>query len=663
MQADTVQKRLESLASLSLAGKRVNGLSRILPTRIMMDNSVNRTRGNHGSATPGIDGETLDGLTIERINGWVHRMTEGSYRAQPVKRVYIPKANGKLRPLGIPTFADRMIQNGQREILQRIYEPVFSDWSYGFRPGRSCHTALTTIQRRWAATKWFIEVDIKGYFDNIDHDVLLNLLRKRIDDEAFIATIRAQLQAGVMVTLSQKRKGDRKRMQFRSTYSGTPQGGLVSPILANIYLHELDMFMEAEMSAFDRGTKRQRNPAYAGNRRLMVKLRKKIRLLDKDGRANTPERGNLITELQALARENRTIPSVDPMDPNYRRLHYVRYADDFLIGVIGSKAEAAEMLLKVRRFLKDTLHLDVSEEKTRVVKAADGARFLGYDIRTKTGAKLAKYVVSGITATKRSSGERIILVAPESKLEAFCVRHRYGSYQDVRGKHRTELINSSDYEIVSIYNAELRGLANYYRLDVYVRTHMSRLAWVVRQSLTRTLAAKHKTSVAHIVRRLRRKDGRLVARHAREGKESLEVVVWKLMDLRDIGKASTSADMDAVPLGALQAFTRNDVTIRLQGEECENVLCKSPPGTPIEVHHVNALANVSQSDWIEWIKSARSRKTRYLCAECHPLTKTRSKQRGVKYSKGEPGAMKVASPVRGEGALQPTDAVNPVGQG
>ncbi len=122
-----------------------------------------------------------------------------------------------------------MIQNGQREILQRIYEPVFSDWSYGFRPGRSCHTALTTIQRRWAATKWFIEVDIKGYFDNIDHDVLLNLLRKRIDDEAFIATIRAQLQAGVMVTLSQKRKGDRKRMQFRSTYSGTPQGGLVTP--------------------------------------------------------------------------------------------------------------------------------------------------------------------------------------------------------------------------------------------------------------------------------------------------------------------------------------------------------------------------------------------------------------------------------------------------
>ncbi len=167
MQADTVQKRLDKLPSLSKAGKRVNGLTRLLASRTLMDSSVNRTRGNQGSATPGVDGETLDGLTIERINGWVRSMVEGSYRAKPVKRVFIPKANGKLRPLGIPTYVDRMVQNAQREILQRIYEPVFSTNSHGFRPGRSCHTALMQVQRCWTAMKWFVEVDIKGYFEDV----------------------------------------------------------------------------------------------------------------------------------------------------------------------------------------------------------------------------------------------------------------------------------------------------------------------------------------------------------------------------------------------------------------------------------------------------------------------------------------------------------------
>ncbi len=231
MQAGTVQKRLESLPSLSTAGKRVNGLARLLASRTLMEASVNRTRGNRGTATPGIDGETLDGLTIKRINGWVRSMVEGTYRAKPVKRVYIPKANGKLRPLGIPTYADRMVQNSQREILQRIYEPVFSRNSHGFRPGRSCHTALWQVQRCWAGTKWFVEVDIKGFFDNIDHDVLLHLLRRRIDDEVFIATIQAQLRAGVMEQLAdatrpESRKG---RWQHRPTYSGTPQGGITTP--------------------------------------------------------------------------------------------------------------------------------------------------------------------------------------------------------------------------------------------------------------------------------------------------------------------------------------------------------------------------------------------------------------------------------------------------
>lgn len=657
MQANTVQKRLDSLPSLSKAGKRVNGLTRLLASRALMEASVNRTRHNQGSATPGMDGETLDGLTMERINGWVRSMVEGSYRAQPVKRVFIPKANGKLRPLGIPTYADRMVQNGQREILQRIYEPVFCRNSHGFRPGRSCHTALDQVQRYWAGTKWFIEVDIKGYFDNIDHDKLLNLLRKRIDDEAFIATVRAQLQAGVMEQLAEEARttGRKGKWNYRPSYSGTPQGGIVSPILANIYLHELDEFMEAEILSFNRGKGRRKNPDHVRAMSRIALRRKQIKALGEEGKG-TPEREKLVTEIKELTSFMRTLHSSDHMDPNYRRLNYVRYADDFLIGVIGSKADAVAVLERVRAFLKDTLHLDVSEDKTGIVKATDGARFLGYDVRTKNGTKIARIRGNGFVYTKRSASEHLILVTPWDKLRGFCEKHGYGDYATATGRHRGGLIHSSDYEIVNIYNAELRGFANYYRLDTWIRSRMGQLAWVANQSLIKTLALKHRTPQGTVLHRLYQGPGQYVVRHTgRSGKE-LEVAVWQPKDIKAVGKAAPGADVDWVPPGAALARGSTDVTDRLLAGACENVLCTSPPGTPIQVHHRKALADVGRSPYVEWLSSARSRKTRYLCTFCHPMVKTNARRRSVRYAKGEPDEGKLSSPVPGEGALRPVGA-------
>lgn len=657
MQVATVQKRLESLPSLSKAGKRVNGLARLLATRTLMDSSVNRTRSNRGSATPGVDGETLDGLSIERINGWVRSMVEGSYRAKPVKRVFIPKANGKLRPLGIPTYADRMVQNAQRDILERIYEPVFSNRSHGFRPGRSCHSALLQIQKYWTATKWFVEVDIKGYFDTINHDLLLNLLRRRIDDEAFIATIRAQLQAGVMEKLSGESKAiraKRSHWKYRQSYSGTPQGGIVSPILANIYLHELDEFMQAEIETFRRGGKRRANSDYCQVAKAIRSRRMKVKALG-DAGTYDPKRQQLIMEIKELTQSRRTLPSSDPMDPNYRRLKYSRYADDFMIGVIGSKADAVAMLAKVRAFLKDTLHLEVSEDKTGIVKATDGARFLGYDILTKTGSRITKVQRDGFVSKARAASDRVILSVPSDKLIAFCNKHGYGDYLLAKGSHRNALIHSTDYEIVSIYNAELRGLANYYRLDKWVRTQINKLKWVASQSLMKTLAAKYKTSVVKTLRKLRRPDGRHVVRHKGSNGKVIEVVVWTLADMKNVGQPALQADVDREPVGARLAATGTDVTARLTAGECENILCSSPAGTPIQVHHVNALANVGQSSSLEWLVSARTRKTRYLCTKCHPMVRTNARQRLVKYANGEPDALKGASPVRGGGALRSLD--------
>lgn len=650
MQANTVQKRLDSLSALSQAGKRVNGLARLLASGVLHHYAVTRTRKNLGSSTPGIDGETLDGLTIERINGWVHGMVEGKYRTSPVLRAYIPKANGKLRPLGIPTYADRMLQDGQRDVLQKIYEPVFSDHSHGFRPGRSCHTALMQVQRYWTAVKWFVEVDIKGYFDNINHETPLNLLRKRIDDEAFIATIRAQLEAGVMEDMAgdkgKARKGGarKRRMEFRRTYSGTPQGGIVSPILANIYLHELDEFMQAEILAFNQGERRRPNPPYTRVKEVISYRRKKIKELG-DTETDKAKRNDLITETKELTQKMRALPSKDPMDPDYRRLRYVRYADDFLIGVTGSKAEAVAVLDRVRSFLKDTLHLDVSEEKTRMVKATDGVKFLGYNIFTKTGVRIAPYKMEDFVATKRSSSERIILSVPKEKLLEFCNRHGYGDYLIAKGRHRDELYRSSDREIVSIYNAELRGFANYYRLDTRIKSRISQLAWVANQSLMQTLAFRHRTSTGAILKRLRQPDGSDVVRHDGGNGKILTISVWKPKDIGKVGKASKVAEIDKEPLGNKLALARTDVTDRLLAGECENSLCTSPRGTPLQVHHVRAMANVKDSPFVEWIASARSRKTRYLCIHCHPKVRTNAKDRRIKHANGEPDDGKLSRPV------------------
>ena len=429
-------------------------------------------------------------------------------------------------------------------------------------------------------------------------------------------------------------------------------GGVTSPILANIYLHELDEFMAAEIETFNQGKARRWNPPYRQAANRAQALRQKVERLEAKGAGTDhPDRHRLIAEIKDLSRTMRTMPSVDLMDPGYRRLTYLRYADDFLIGVIGSKAEAVAVLEKVRAFLRDTLHLDVSEDKTGIVKATDGARFLGYDIRTKDGMRVTKTRRNGVVTTRRSPAGRVILCIPPRKLQGFCNKHGYGDYDICKGTHRSGLIHSSDYEITSIYNAELRGFATYYRLDTRVRTRMTRLAWVASQSLVRTLAAKHGTRVGAILQRLKRPDGRHVVRHASKDGRKLEVTVWRPKDIAHVGVASPQADVDRAPLGVTLARSRTDVTDRLLAGECENAFCTSPPGTPIQVHHVRALADVGQSSFVEWLASARSRKTRYLCINCHCLVHAKARRDKVRYTNGEPDAGTTGTSGSGRGSL------------
>jgi len=192
----TVNKRVEALGSLSRQGKRINGLYRLMESPDVWGSAYAKVYANAGATTKGVDSVTLDGFSIQRIEKIITLLKEHRYHFKPVRRVSIPKAHGKSRPLGVPSGDDKLVQEVVRALLERIYEPVFSDASHGFRPQRSCHTALSPMQRNWAGVVWLVDLDIQSFYDRIDHDVLLTLLERKIDDSRFIKLIKAMLKAG-----------------------------------------------------------------------------------------------------------------------------------------------------------------------------------------------------------------------------------------------------------------------------------------------------------------------------------------------------------------------------------------------------------------------------------------------------------------------------------
>lgn len=604
MQAASIETRIGRLPALSRAGKRINGLHRLMRSPHLYELAYMRVSRNQGALTPGIDGATFDGMSLEKIARLTRQVAEGSYRPRPVRRVYIPKANGKTRPLGIPTVEDRLVQEVVRTILQAIYEPVFLNESHGFRPGRSCHTALEKIQRTWTGTKWLIEVDVRGFFDNIDHAVLLGLLERRIDDPRFVGLVRAMLEAGYMEDWTVER-----------TYSGTPQGGVVSPLLANIYLHELDLFMSEMKAGFDRGAKRRVNPAYKSAESAIRRLRRKIDAIRATG-ADEAEVSAAFRRIADLDEARRTLPSVDPMDPNFRRLRYCRYADDFLIGVIGSKEEARAMMATVQAFLAERLRLDVSVAKSGISDASKGSRFLGYDIRTVAPRRPAVMVErrrsdgSPMRVPRRPSTGNVRLSVPRDRVTAFCRRNGYGNLEQRRADVRPQFLSSSDAEIIVAYNAEFRGFANYYALANGVKRSLSLLELIVTSSLLKTIANRHQTSVRKTSRRLRTGSGYALEHIIQD--EPRVLGVWLLKHLRPRSWTDPVVDIVSTALGL--ARSRNDLITRLNARLCE--ACGNGDG-PFEVHHVRRLKDVQDRPIGLQRGVSRLRKTTVLCRPCH----------------------------------------------
>ena len=550
---------------------------------------------NKGSNTKGINNDTIDGMSLKRINTLVDKLKNQTYQPNPARRTYIPKKNGKLRPLGLPTFEDKLVQEIARRILESIYEPNFSENSHAFRPNKSCHTALKQINNTFTGTRWFIEGDIKGFFDNIDHHTLINILRKRIKDEKFINLIWKFLRAVYV-----------EDWVFHKTYSGTPQGGIISPILSNIYLNELDVYIEEYTSIFNKGDKRRHNLTYHN---LASKINyRKYKNKSEWSSLDKEQRTERAYELKALYKELIKHDSKDLFDSNYRRMKYVRYADDFLLGVIASKEEAEKIKQDLTVFLANKLKLELSAEKTLIKHSKKDARFLGYDIRVARDWQTMR-MPNG--TQKRKFNFQAKLFVPQEKYIKKLIdlgALRLGKNNQWKPIHRPYLIHNDDLEIIRKYNAEIRGLYNYYRLASNVHVLQS-FRQTMKFSMIKTYANKYKSTVRKIINKFSINGNFGIRYKAKEGERIAYFIDQRMEKNTKVYKE----EVDIIPTNE-QYGGRTSLIARLLAEKCE--WCGAE-NVPLEMHHVNKLKNLKGKKLWEQIMIARNRKTIAMCVTCH----------------------------------------------
>jgi len=564
---------------------------------------------NHGALTPGVTDETADGMSLKKIQAVIESLRYERFRWTPVRRIYIEKKRStKKRPLGLPTWRDKLVQEVLRLILEAYYDPQFSPRSHGFRPKRGCHTAIDEIYRTWRGTGWFIEGDISACFDSLDHQVLLSILGERIHDNRFLRLIDELLKAGYL-----------EDWKYNATRSGAPQGGVVSPILSNIYLDRLDQFVETLLPTYNRGRERKLSSTY----RALLWLR-----------GNALQRGKW-AEAHQLLRQMQLLPSREPKDPNYRRLRYIRYADDILLGFAGPRSEAEDIKQAIGTFLRDQLKLELSEAKTLITHGrSESARFLGYDIHVL-------HANARLTRGYRSINGAVGLKVPREVVMAACSRYM----RDGKPIHRRELQNDSVFDVIIRYAQEYRGLVAYYR-PAYNLHQFGRLRWTMETSLVKTLAAKLRCSAFQVYRKHRTTvKGRkaLQVTVPREGKRPL-VATWGTTDL--VRRTGTTFDDTIV---APLRNPRSELVQRLLADTCE--LCGSQDR--IEVHHIRALRDLrkpgrpAKPAWVQFM-AGRQRKTLVVCHTCHRAVHAGRVGRNTNSLRvtGEPDAVKVARPVR-----------------
>ena len=579
-------------------------LYRYLFSEEMFAVAYQRIYAKQGNMTPGTDGKTIDEMSLERIERLIVSLKDESYQPHPARRVYIPKKNGKKRPLGIPSFEDKLVQEVVRLLLEAIYEGHFEGTSHGFRPHRSCHTALGMIQKSFAGAKWFIEGDIKGFFDNIDHNVLISILRERISDERFLRLIRKFLNAGYV-----------EDWKYNKTYSGTPQGGLISPMLANIYLDKFDKYIMEYAAKFRKGDRRSINPEYWRLNNKKNWLKKKLQKT-----SDEQIRKSYLYEIAQLSKQMLSTPHKDAMDADFRRMQYVRYADDFLISVIGSKSECETIKADITQFMREQLKLELSDEKTLITHAQDKAKFLGYEIfiRKSDAVKRNK---DGVL--KRDFNGAVVLTLNSAVIQKKLTEYNALEVRNIDGKDiwwskpRRYMTPMKPEDILAQYNAETRGLYNYYSLAANVSKECASFAFIMKMSMFKTLGWKLNTSARKVRQKYQKDKDFVIPYNDAKGKQKYRVFYNEGFKKRN---AQFDVDYDKLPQTMYVPYP--SLVERLKDGRCE--LCGKEG--KVVMHHVRTLTKLKGNNEWEKLMLKRHRKTLVVCEDCNSMIQNYGKE-------------------------------------
>ena len=522
-------------------------LYRILFNEEMFHVAYQRIYAKPGNMTPGTDGKTINRMSLQRINKVIASLRDESYKPNPAKRIYIPKKNGKKRPLGIPSFEDKLVQEVVRMILEAVYEEVFANTSHGFRPNRSCHTALTHIQKTFTGTKWFVEGDIKGFFDNIDHSVLIS-----------------------------------------------------------IYLDNFDKYMEEYALRFNKGKERHITKEYKQLSDKMQRILKSIKnIQDADVRLQ------LRDEYEKLRRERQKIESRDSMDETYRRFRYVRYADDFLIGVIGSKAECVKIKSDITKYMEENLKLELSQEKTLITNAHKPAKFLGFDVSVRKSDAI-KRDKNNVPA-RYYNGKIVLKVAIETvrnKLEEYsAIRYKVENGRQVWfAKFRGNLMKKKIEDIVAAYNSEIRGFYNYYCIANNVAYALSKFGYIMEYSMYHTIAGKTNSTVSKVIDKYKVGNDIIVPYQDAKGK-----LRYRKFYNEGFKRKPPMYYTEVNDLSYTIAIPQPTLTERLDARTCE--LCGKVG--PVVMRHVRKLNQLKGKTECDRLMLEKHRKTLVVCEKCY----------------------------------------------
>jgi group II intron reverse transcriptase/maturase len=573
--------------------RRFDRLYRLLRQEQFLMLAKDRIAKNKGANTPGVDGQVMDDITPNEITRLSQELAAGTYHPQSVRRKYIPKRNGKrLRPLGIPASRDKVVQAGVASILEALYEPLFRSSSHGFRPGHSPITALRQVSSAYrAGATWIVEGDIADCFGSIPHQVILNCLRKRIRDERFIDLIRKMLQAGVM-----------EEGHYIPTYSGAPQGGVASPILANIVLHELDCWMEKQWAVNTPLNPKEQNarsnPEYMRLHYRIADIRRYL-----DGKRPMPK-GATPERLRDELREKLRLRNLQPRFLPRQALYYTRFADDFLIVLCHtSKEEARQLKAALAEWMYTTLGLTLSQEKTFITHWQKHLRFLGYDLEGRANLNGTRWLHLSVPKT--------------------AVRNVVAKIE-----RATTYPQAPAYDVFTNVNAVARGWMNYYRYAHNNNVIGGKLSTVVFWRTVHYLGKKHRRSIAKVMRNHYGRDpatgckALFIHKPGEPPSPETRYFIWHKTPRRLLLASPTVTTVQDKQTGINTDWAKGRSrhkrleTRATAGNACQHC---GATGEPLYVHHPNRLSKVKvvKKGSARVAQSGIAQQTKLLCYACH----------------------------------------------